>query len=837
MRAQKLLSLVCVLVLTIGAAAATRLSAAPAVLAYGAKAAWNRTATGGEIGVDRTGSAYVPGAALSSRFPAMSGAFQSDNNGGQASSITVEVPMSAGSDDAGNEYDACKYATSHNEIYFGECADGSSITSGFRFANVPVPRSALITQAYIRFVVDGPYTDDITVRFYAEASGNARTFTDTDRPDGRPLVVSPTAAWHIPSSDAWVMAGTRNSPSLAELVQTVVNRSDWTEGNALALIVKNVGPSSGQWRARRVFGYERSQFQGTATTLVITYAGNTITAPRAGVRPIVDGDIREWEFLRATFLNTDNASFIGGSQPDPSRADLSASLRLAWAPEGLYAAATVADDVLIGNNSPNPWQDDAFELSVHVPTNRTHQFTLALDGRQADQGNPITSLTFVTRTMAGGWQFEVFIPTAALGLPGGLGVANYPSTFALIDDDIGGSPPSGFQTHMFWQGDDSYEYQPGKWGALDLSGLTVDFNPASTKTPTPTPETPLCHTTPTPHPPFSGNLPLAAIVQRQVAHCSDDAAERVDKAEVFVDWTYIPTGGRPGDVSGVVLYQGGFVFRDVRIPQAARIISATLQLNAIRQYGLPVALKIAGDDRGNATDFSAANLPLHSRPRTDARVPWSFVSPFTGWQSSPDVAGIVQELVGRSDWRPGNDLGLLVDPATAAETNYTTWHTFDGSQVNAARLAVSYELQATATPTATPSATPTATPTLTASVTATATATRTPTPAPGSIAGVVWHDRDGDGQQTPDEPGVLGIVVKLYAGGLQIGETTTLGDGAYHFGALVPGAYVVRAGQPGWLRFSSTPDEVVVVVAAGQALRVDFGDWNGVAIWLPLIVR
>jgi hypothetical protein len=47
----------------------------------------------------------------------------------------------------------------------------------------------------------------------------------------------------------------------------------------------------------------------------------------------------------------------------------------------------------------------------------------------------------------------------------------------------------------------------------------------------------------------------------------------------------------------------------------------------------------------------------------------------------------------------------------------------------------------------------------------------------------------------------------------------------------------VREVQPSWLRYSTTPDEVVVFVGAGQELRVDFGDWNGVAIWLPLIVR
>ena len=216
-------------------------------------------------------------------------------------------------------------------------------------------------------------------------------------------------------------------------------------------------------------------------------------------------------------------------------------------------------------------------------------------------------------------------------------------------------------------------------GGSDAFVAKVGPEPPPSPSPTAS-QTPLCHVTPTPHPTFAGDLPPAAVVQRQVAHCMDDAGERVDTAEVFVDWNYIPTGGRPGDAgSGVVLYEGGFLFRDVRIPQGARIISATLQLNAIRQYGLPVALKIAGDDRGNAGDFSAANLPLDSRPRTDARAVVTRRRR-TGWQASPDIAGIIQEIVARSDWRPGNELGLLVDPATAGETHYGTWHAYDGTR-------------------------------------------------------------------------------------------------------------------------------------------------------------
>ena len=81
------------------------------------------------------------------------------------------------------------------------------------------------------------------------------------------------------------------------------------------------------------------------------------------------------------------------------------------------------------------------------------------------------------------------------------------------------------------------------------------------------------------------------------------------------------------------------------------------------------------------------------------------------------------------------------------------------------------------------------------------------------------------------------MTVKLFRGGVQTGQATTAGDGAYRFAALMPGAYLVREVQPAWLRWSTTPDEVSVALAAGETCIADFGDWNGRATYLPLILR
>ena len=227
--------------------------------------------------------------------------------------------------------------------------------------------------------------------------------------------------------------------------------------------------------------------------------GRSLAAPRAGAqRPVLDGNLAEWQPLSQTWLNQNTASSITGLLP--SSADLSAGLRVAWAPDRLYFAASIADDVLVGNDSPQIWGDDVLELGIRVGST-THQFTLAVDGRQADRGSPISSLTVMTHTVAGGWTLEVGVPVAALGLTTLAAGQSYPFTFGLWDDDLFTYPG---QTHMIWQGASTSTYA-ADWGTLALSGTVYDFpqpatpTPTATATATATPtETPTATTSPTP---------------------------------------------------------------------------------------------------------------------------------------------------------------------------------------------------------------------------------------------------------------------------------------------------------------------------------------------------
>jgi hypothetical protein len=81
------------------------------------------------------------------------------------------------------------------------------------------------------------------------------------------------------------------------------------------------------------------------------------------------------------------------------------------------------------------------------------------------------------------------------------------------------------------------------------------------------------------------------------------------------------------------------------------------------------------------------------------------------------------------------------------------------------------------------------------------------------------------------------VTVKVLSGNVIVGVTTTMGDGSYFFLNLPPATYRVVETQPAWILYSTTPNEVTTNVFAGQQTTVNFGDWDGLAIYVPLLLR
>lgn len=101
-----------------------------------------------------------------------------------------------------------------------------------------------------------------------------------------------------------------------------------------------------------------------------------------------------------------------------------------------------------------------------------------------------------------------------------------------------------------------------------------------------------------------------------------------------------------------------------------------------------------------------------------------------------------------------------------------------------------------------------------------------------SLGDLIWRDRNGDGLQTADEPGLAGVVISLTMSNGWVVTTTTNGSGDYMFSGLIPGAYTVTvdsttlpAGAVQTADRDSTLDnETTVTLTAGdEVMDADFG--------------
>ena len=159
---------------------------------------------------------------------------------GAGGATTVERRIAASSDDAEQRASGGVDLTSSDlEL----TTDGTNQqVVGLRFTALAIPAGATITNAYVQFQVDEVSTGASSLTIRAEDTDNAPTYTTTSlNVTGRPKTGA-SVAWS-PSDWPTVNVATtaQRTPSLNTLVQAVVGRSGWAQGNALALQISGTG--------------------------------------------------------------------------------------------------------------------------------------------------------------------------------------------------------------------------------------------------------------------------------------------------------------------------------------------------------------------------------------------------------------------------------------------------------------------------------------------------------------------------------------------------------------------------------------------------------------------
>ncbi|MFP5348668.1 MAG: VWA domain-containing protein [Gammaproteobacteria bacterium] len=145
---------------------------------------------------------------------------------------------------------------------------------GIRFQKLRVPQGATITSARIEFEVDTTNTSSTSLTIKGEAADNTTTFTGTNSNiSSRPTTTASVTWSSVPN-----LAVNQKlvSPDIKTIVQEIVNRPGWANGNAVSFVITGTG-------TKNVESFDTEP--GAAPLLRVTYSSNT--APVETVRDVL----------------------------------------------------------------------------------------------------------------------------------------------------------------------------------------------------------------------------------------------------------------------------------------------------------------------------------------------------------------------------------------------------------------------------------------------------------------------------------------------------------------------------------------------------------------------
>lgn len=117
---------------------------------------------------------------------------------------------------------------------------------GIRFQNLDIPQGAIISHAYIQFTAEETGDDAVDLMIRGENRSDSLTFSDQAHDitnTDRPRTISQVAWSGIP---AWDTVGAsleavHRTPNLADIVQEIVDRGDWVQGNPITFFITGTG--------------------------------------------------------------------------------------------------------------------------------------------------------------------------------------------------------------------------------------------------------------------------------------------------------------------------------------------------------------------------------------------------------------------------------------------------------------------------------------------------------------------------------------------------------------------------------------------------------------------
>ena len=156
------------------------------------------------------------------------------------------------------------------------------------------------------------------------------------------------------------------------------------------------------------------------------------------------------------------------------------------------------------------------------------------------------------------------------------------------------------------------------------------------------------------------------VWEGRISSGNDDVEEDVSGGAMDMGSTdlEITEEGAPADNQLV-----GLRFNGVDVPQGSNIANAYVQFHVdevdVPDDNRPGTKFLRGEAADNAAPFVDVANNVSSRPTTTAEASWDWPEWLTTHDEGPDqrtsdISAVIQEIVGRPGWSPGNSLVLII---------------------------------------------------------------------------------------------------------------------------------------------------------------------------------
>jgi hypothetical protein len=212
-----------------------------------------------------------------------------------------------GTDDAYVDDTANSIDTTDTFLRFGTFGDGNTLDLGVRFRSVAVPTGVTITSAIIRFTAAS--TDSVTTcnaDIVGEDNGTPAVFSTYADFAGRDRT---TAVVDWDGLGTWTVGNTYDTPDISTIIQEIIDRGDWADGNDLVVFVEDDGSSVGAFRTPA--SYENVTH--AEAQLILAWMNPEIERGRSET---CDDEVyiaNKWNEANITHIYIDDGGAVGGN--------------------------------------------------------------------------------------------------------------------------------------------------------------------------------------------------------------------------------------------------------------------------------------------------------------------------------------------------------------------------------------------------------------------------------------------------------------------------------------------------------------------------------------------